>query len=133
MMDKCSNDVWILNKRWLSFVSECFKDMPVKCQIGNNICVLFSSMKEENNYLRLMNEDLMSKLRRSEMVLNRVNEELARYRAADGKTPHLDLDEEQRLRSKLQVHIGVKQEMQFIMYALKLAQLSDCISTFPGS
>jgi len=33
----------------------------------------------------------------------RVNDELARYRIADGKTPFLNIDEEQCLRSKLQV------------------------------
>ena len=62
-------------------------------------------MQEENNHLMSMNEDLMSKLRRSDILLNRVNEELARYRTADGKTPHVDLDEAQRLQSKVQVYI----------------------------
>jgi kinesin family protein 15 len=76
-------------------------------------------MQEENNNLMMMNEDLMCKLRRSEVLLNRVNEELARYRAADGKTPNLDLDEEQRLRSKLKVCIRERQERQFRMHYLE--------------
>lgn len=70
----------------------------------------FLYMQEENNNLMVMNEDLMCKLRRSEILLNRVNEELARYRTADGKTPNLDLDEEQRLRTKLKVCIAERQE-----------------------
>lgn len=49
------------------------------------------------------NEDLNVRLRRSEEVLLRVKEELARYRSSFGKDPCIDFDEEEQLRMKLQV------------------------------
>ncbi|MCO5566578.1 hypothetical protein L7F22_020255 [Adiantum nelumboides] len=61
-----------------------------------------AKIKEENNQLRLKNEDLATKLRRSEVLLTRVAEELAQYREIDGRTPYIDLEEEQRLRLKLE-------------------------------
>ncbi|KAI5059960.1 hypothetical protein GOP47_0024380 [Adiantum capillus-veneris] len=61
-----------------------------------------AKIKEENNQLRLKNEDLATKLRRSEVLLTRVAEELAQYREADGRTPYIDFEEEQRLRLKLE-------------------------------
>lgn len=42
-------------------------------------------------------------MRRSELMFARVKDELERYRIAAGKTPFPNIDEEQRLRSKLQV------------------------------
>jgi hypothetical protein len=38
-----------------------------------------------------------------EIMFARVKDELARYRTAAGRTPFPNLDEEQRLKSKLQV------------------------------
>ncbi|BBM96977.1 kinesin family member 15 [Marchantia polymorpha subsp. ruderalis] len=61
-----------------------------------------AKIKEENNALKTQNEDLSGKLRRTEILFTRVNDELARYRNAEGKTPFLNFDEEDRLRKKLQ-------------------------------
>ncbi|KAL5984870.1 hypothetical protein ACLOJK_041828 [Asimina triloba] len=58
-------------------------------------------LKEENNFLKTQNEDLAGRLRRTEALLSRVKEELASYRASRGKTPYIDMDEEQRLKNKL--------------------------------
>ncbi|KAK6253602.1 hypothetical protein QUC31_015322 [Theobroma cacao] len=60
-----------------------------------------AKIKEENNMLKIQNEDLGAKLRRTEVVLSRVREELAHYRASIGKNPHINFDEEQRLNNKL--------------------------------
>ncbi|OMO74183.1 Semialdehyde dehydrogenase, NAD-binding protein [Corchorus capsularis] len=60
-----------------------------------------AKIKEENNMLKVQNEDLSAKLRRSEVVLSRVREELAHYRASIGKNPHINIDEEQRLNNRL--------------------------------
>jgi kinesin family protein 15 len=59
--------------------------------------------QEENNMLKIQNEDLSAKLRRSEVILSRVKEELARFRASTGKNPYTNYDEEQRLSIKLKV------------------------------
>ncbi|XP_017256133.1 kinesin-like protein KIN-12D [Daucus carota subsp. sativus] len=60
-----------------------------------------AKIKEENNLLKAQNEELSLKLRRSEGILSRVKEELARYRAANGKNPCIHIEEEQRLNNKL--------------------------------
>ncbi|KAK4848154.1 hypothetical protein QYF36_009833 [Acer negundo] len=52
--------------------------------------------------LKYQNEDLSTKLRRSEVFLSRVKEELAQYRASIGKNPYINFDEEHRLNNKLQ-------------------------------
>ncbi|MQL99201.1 hypothetical protein Taro_031920 [Colocasia esculenta] len=65
----------------------------------------FSSLathQEENNMLKMENEDLLSKLKKSEEILSRVKEELAFYRMSCGKNPNIDIDEELRLRNKLE-------------------------------
>ncbi len=59
--------------------------------------------QDENNALRLQVEDLSGRLRSMEIMFARVKDELARYRTAAGRTPFPNLDEEQRLKSKLQV------------------------------
>ncbi|KAL3700311.1 hypothetical protein R1sor_018333 [Riccia sorocarpa] len=61
-----------------------------------------AKIKEENNALKSQNEDLSGKLRRTEILFTRVNDELARYRTAEGRSPFLNFDEEERLRKKLQ-------------------------------
>lgn len=48
-------------------------------------------------------EELGNKLRRSDMMFARVKDELERYRIGAGKTPFPNIDEEQRLKTKLQV------------------------------
>ncbi|EPS64519.1 hypothetical protein M569_10262 [Genlisea aurea] len=57
--------------------------------------------EEENNLLRSENEQLCFKLRRTEAILSRVEKELAQFRAANGKTPYINFDEEQLLNNKL--------------------------------
>lgn len=59
--------------------------------------------QEENHTLKTHNEELSSKLQRTEVRLSRVNEELARYRASCGRNPYVDFDEEQRLITKVKV------------------------------
>ncbi|CAK9213743.1 unnamed protein product [Sphagnum troendelagicum] len=61
-----------------------------------------TKIKEENLSLRTMNDDLRGKLRRSELLFARVNDELAEYRGSEGKSPFVNIDEEELLRSKLQ-------------------------------
>lgn len=60
------------------------------------------ALKEENNVLKIQNEDLASRLRRAESYLSRIREELAHYCACNGRSPHINFDEEQRLNDKLQ-------------------------------
>ncbi|CAI9104395.1 OLC1v1003057C1 [Oldenlandia corymbosa var. corymbosa] len=60
-----------------------------------------AKIKEENNMLKCQNDELSMKLRKTEGLLLRVNQELAHYRAADGKGPSINFDEEQRLNNKL--------------------------------
>eukprot|EP00257_Ricinus_communis_P017920 XP_015576480.1 kinesin-like protein KIN-12F [Ricinus communis] len=60
-----------------------------------------AKIKEENNMLKIQNEDLSAKLKRSEIMLSRVKEELAHYRASIGKSSYINFDEEQQLMNKL--------------------------------
>ncbi|XP_074343871.1 kinesin-like protein KIN-12D [Apium graveolens] len=60
-----------------------------------------AKIKAKNNLLKAENEELGRKLRRSEGILSRVKEELARFRAANGKNPCIHIEEEQRLSDKL--------------------------------
>lgn len=59
--------------------------------------------QEENHMLKTHNEELSTKLRRTEVLLSRCKEELARYRASVGRSPYVDFDEEQRLSNKVKV------------------------------
>lgn len=61
--------------------------------------------QEENNALKTQNEDLSAKLRRTEALLSRMKEDLACYRASTGRSPYIDIDEEQRLKRKLEVSV----------------------------
>ena len=69
--------------------------------------------QDENNSLRRQNEDLSAKLHRTEVIISRIKDELARYRASSGKSPYINFDEEQRLVNKLkvsakiQIHAGI--------------------------
>ncbi|KAI3446035.1 hypothetical protein Pfo_002700 [Paulownia fortunei] len=56
---------------------------------------------EENNSLKCQNEDLSIKLRKMEAILSRVKEELAQFRAANGRNPYINFDEEEQLDKKL--------------------------------
>ncbi|XP_050363080.1 kinesin-like protein KIN-12D [Argentina anserina] len=60
-----------------------------------------AKIKDENHMLKILNEELSTKLRRTEVHLSRCKEELARYRASVGRNPYVDFDEEQRLSNKV--------------------------------
>ncbi|KAK1300527.1 hypothetical protein QJS10_CPB13g00189 [Acorus calamus] len=60
-----------------------------------------AKIKEENSLLKVRNEDLTARLQRVEAALTRVKEELALYRLSSGRSPYVDIDEEQRLKNKL--------------------------------
>ncbi|XP_027112402.1 kinesin-like protein KIN-12D isoform X1 [Coffea arabica] len=60
-----------------------------------------AKIKEENNILKRQNDELSVKLRKSEALLSRVKQELAQFRIADGRSPCINFDEEQRLNDKL--------------------------------
>ncbi|KAH9656269.1 kinesin-like protein KIN-12D [Citrus sinensis] len=57
--------------------------------------------EEENNMLKIQNQDLGARLRRTEVNLSRAREELAQYRASVGKNPYIDFDAEERLNNQL--------------------------------
>lgn len=59
--------------------------------------------QEENNKLKTQNEELSGKLRRAEIFLSRVKEDLARLRSSAGVKTSINFDEEQRLMIKLKV------------------------------
>lgn len=71
--------------------------------------------------LKAQNEELSSKLRRSEGILSRVKEELAHFRAANGKNPCIHIEEEQRLSDKLKVCLSLYGSLSGILrvYATK--------------
>lgn len=73
--------------------------------MGQTIVILrfYSIYQEENNLLKTQNEDLCSKLHRTEAVLSRVKEELSQFRAANGRSPLVHFDKEQQLNDKLKV------------------------------
>ncbi|KAK3025634.1 hypothetical protein RJ639_042132 [Escallonia herrerae] len=54
-----------------------------------------------HHHAKIKAKDLSSKLRRTEGVLSRVKEELAHFRAANGRSPYINFDNEQRLTDKL--------------------------------
>ncbi|KAL9327432.1 hypothetical protein ACSQ67_008077 [Phaseolus vulgaris] len=60
-----------------------------------------AKIKEENNKLKTQNEELSAKLRRAEVFLSRVKEDLARLRSSAGVKTSINFDEEQRLMIKL--------------------------------
>lgn len=64
--------------------------------------------QEENNSLRCQNEELSIKLHKTEAMLTRVKEELSQFRAANGRSPYINFDEEQLLHKKLRVSTEIK-------------------------
>ncbi|CAK9206237.1 unnamed protein product [Sphagnum troendelagicum] len=83
-----------------------------------------AKIKDENNALRLQVEDLSGRLRSMEIMFARVKDELARYRTAAGRTAFPNLDEEQRLKSKLQEAANNQIEMaqNFISLCTRIMQ-----------
>lgn len=60
-------------------------------------------IQEENNTLKIQNEQLSAKLRRSNHFMTRVQEDIARLRASTGSKQYIDFDQEQRLRKMVKV------------------------------
>ncbi|XP_024384201.1 kinesin-like protein KIN-12C isoform X3 [Physcomitrium patens] len=87
-----------------------------------------AKIKEENTALRHKIEDLSAKLRRTEVLLARVTDELAKYRTAEGKTPLLNIDEEQCLRIKLQEAEDAKIQMaqKLLKIYSSIVKVADC-------
>lgn len=53
--------------------------------------------------LKIQNEQLSAKLRKTEIIISRIKEERGRLRASAEGKPCIDFDGEQRLRIKLKV------------------------------
>ncbi|XP_042378501.1 kinesin-like protein KIN-12E isoform X1 [Zingiber officinale] len=86
-----------------------------------------AKIKEENTMLKIENEDMTLRLKRSEQILSRVKEELARYRSSSGKGPYIDFDEEEQLRKELE-----ESESERIQLAQKLLSLCTSILKAAG-
>ncbi|XP_022897116.1 kinesin-like protein KIN-12F isoform X3 [Olea europaea var. sylvestris] len=86
-----------------------------------------TKIKEENNLLKHQNEDLSIKLRRTEAILSRVKEELARFHASNGLNPFINFDEEQQLDDKLK-----ETEEERLQLAQKLIGLCTSILKAAG-
>ncbi|KAB2602968.1 phragmoplast orienting kinesin 2-like [Pyrus ussuriensis x Pyrus communis] len=86
-----------------------------------------AKIKEENHKLKVQNEELSNKLRRTEVILSRVKEELACFRASCGKNPCVDFDEEQRLGAKLK-----ETEEEKLQLAQKLLGLCSSVLKAAG-
>ncbi|KAI8554401.1 hypothetical protein RHMOL_Rhmol05G0095900 [Rhododendron molle] len=83
--------------------------------------------KEENNFLRSQNDDLTIKLRRTDAILTRIKEELANFRASNGRSPFINFDEEQRLSNMLK-----ETEEERLQLAQKLVGLCTSILKAAG-
>ncbi|XP_024385089.1 kinesin-like protein KIN-12F isoform X2 [Physcomitrium patens] len=86
-----------------------------------------AKIKEENNSLRIQNNDLNAKLRRAEHLNTRISDELAKYRTSQGKPSTLNIEEEQRLRTVL-----LETEEQRDKEAQKLSSLCASIVRATG-
>ena len=106
--------------------ARCFQILSVRSSegtIGANaykFWVVYCVQQDENNSLRIQNDELSGKLRRAELLYTRVCDELAKYRTAEGKLPVLNIDEEQRLRNRLTVNPS---SSTILIHALFLAML----------
>lgn len=74
--------------------------------------------------LRIQNDELSGKLRRAEVLHARVSEELTKYRLSEGKTPLINFDEEQRLRTEVQVSFS----NQIMTYLIGLVYVDKVLS-----
>ncbi|KAJ7967416.1 Kinesin [Quillaja saponaria] len=77
-----------------------------------------AKIKEVNNMLKMQNEELTAKQRRTDVLLSRVKEEVAHLRATVGAKPCVGLDEEKHLIIKLKETQEEKEQL-----ARKLLQL----------
>nr|KJB32406.1 hypothetical protein B456_005G239700 [Gossypium raimondii] len=92
-----------------------------------------AKIKEENNMLKIQNEELGVKLRRTEVVLSRVREELSHYRASIGKSPCINFDEEQCLNNKLRESDEDRVQLAHKLLALCTSVLKAAGITMPIS
>ncbi|KAL5539514.1 hypothetical protein UlMin_045193, partial [Ulmus minor] len=92
-----------------------------------------AKIKEENNMLKIQNEDLSTKLRRTEVILSRVKEELACFRASVGRNPHINFDEEKRLSTKLKETKEEKMQLAHKLLGLCTSVLKATGITKPAS
>ncbi|KAF9600599.1 hypothetical protein IFM89_011128 [Coptis chinensis] len=90
-------------------------------------CQMSIWQTEENNLLKIQNEGLSIKVRRMEMVLPRLREELVCFRASNGMILSSDFDEELRLNNKLK-----ESEEEKLQLAQKLLSLSTSILKAAG-
>ncbi|MCI12680.1 kinesin motor domain protein [Trifolium medium] len=60
-------------------------------------------LQEENNTLKIQNEQLSAKLRRAEIFTSRAQEVVSAIRASTGSKKSIAFDEEQRLRKMLKL------------------------------
>ncbi|CAO2815149.1 unnamed protein product [Amaranthus hypochondriacus] len=86
-----------------------------------------AKIKEENNILKVQNEDLCHRLRATESFLSRLKEELAHYRACNGRSPYVHFDEEKRLKNKIK-----EAEQEKLHLAQKLLNLCTSILKAAG-
>ncbi|KAG4401136.1 hypothetical protein AAZX31_07G192900 [Glycine max] len=86
-----------------------------------------AKIKEENNKLKIQNEELSAKLRKSEIFQSRVKEDLARLRASAGVKTSINFDEEQRLMIKLK-----EIEEEKVQLAQQLLRLSTNVLKVAG-
>nr|KYP49832.1 Kinesin-like protein KIF15 [Cajanus cajan] len=86
-----------------------------------------AKIKEENNKLKIQNEELSAKLRRADIFVSRVKEDLARLRASAGVKTRIDIDEEQRLMIKLK-----EIEEEKVQLAQQLLRLSTNVLKVAG-
>ncbi|KAK7319825.1 hypothetical protein RJT34_04553 [Clitoria ternatea] len=86
-----------------------------------------AKIKEENNKLKIQNEELSAKLRKVEIFTSRYKEEAARFRASVGGKPCIDFDEEKRLMIKLK-----EIEAEKLQLAQQLLRLSTNVLKAAG-
>ncbi|CAI8618378.1 unnamed protein product [Vicia faba] len=86
-----------------------------------------AKIKEENNTLKIQNEQLSAKLRRSNHFMSRVQEDIARLRASTGSKHYIDFDQEQRLRKMVK-----ETEEEKIQLAQQLLRLSTNVLKAAG-
>ncbi|XP_015944937.1 kinesin-like protein KIN-12D isoform X1 [Arachis duranensis] len=86
-----------------------------------------AKIKEENNRLKLQNEELSANLRKANIFVSRVKEDFGRLRASAGAKPCFDFNEEQRLMTKLK-----EIEEEKVQLAQQLLRLSTNVLKAAG-
>ncbi|QHN82219.1 phragmoplast orienting kinesin 2 isoform [Arachis hypogaea] len=86
-----------------------------------------AKIKEENNRLKIQNEELSANLRKANIFVSRVKEDFGRLRASAGAKPCFDFNEEQRLMTKLK-----EIEEEKVQLAQQLLRLSTNVLKAAG-